>query len=181
MYLNALRNRITGYAQVTTRQLLQHLFDTYGRLNPQVLKLNTEHMNTPYDIHSPIENLFEQIEDAVYVAATAHDPFNDDQIVNTAYTLITDINSIEPSCREWRRKTDAQKTFPNFKLHFAEALHDYRESNSQSQHTFHAANVEETSETTPDTAHTLANLASATASDRATVASLTAVNEQLIA
>ena len=66
-------------------------------------------------------------------------------------------------------------------MHFAEAHRDYRESNSQSQHTSHAANVQETPETTPVTAQALANLASATASDRATVASLTALNEQLIA
>jgi len=180
MYLKALRNRITGYAQVTTRQLLQHLFDTYGRLNPQDLKMNSERMNTPYDIHSPIENLFEQIEDAVYIAATAHAPFNDNQIVNTAYTLIADTNAIELSCREWRKKPDEQKTFPNFKIHFAEAHRDYRESTNQSQHTFHAANVQETEEASQDTAQALANLASATAADRATVASLTAVNEQLI-
>jgi len=180
MYIKALRNRVTGYAQVTTRQLLQHLFDTYGRLNPQDLKLNTDRMNVPYDIHSPIENLFEQIEDAVYIASTAHAPFNDNQIVNTAYTLIADTNSVEQSCREWRRRPEAEKTWPNFKLHFSDAHRDYRESTNQSRHTFHAANVQETEDTSLETAQALANLASATAADRATFASLTAVNEQLI-
>ena len=102
MNIKSLCNHITRYAQVTTRRLLQHLFDTYGRHNLQDLKLNTERMNAPSDKHSPIEYLFEQIEDAVYVAATAHAPFNDNQIENTAYTLIAGTNAIEPSYREWR-------------------------------------------------------------------------------
>ena len=181
MYIKALRNRITGYAQTSTKQLLKHLYDTYGRLTPQDLKLNTETMNTPYDIHSPIENLFEQIKDAVYIASIAQAPFNPTQIVNTAYTLIADTNALELSCREWRRRPTIQKTWPNFKLHFAEAHRDYRESTNQSQHTFHSAHVQESSNLPSDTTLALANLASATALDRATVANLTEVNKQLIA
>ena len=90
MYIKALHNRITGYAQISTKQLLQHLYDTYGRLNPQDLKLNTKTMNTPYDIHSPIENLFEQIKDAVYIASIAQAPFNPTQIVNTCLLYTSD-------------------------------------------------------------------------------------------
>ena len=181
MYIKALRNRITGYAQTTTKQLLQHLFDTYGRLTPQDLKLNTERMNTPYNINSPIENIFEQIEDAIYIASIAQALFNNNQILNTAYTLIAKTNALELTCREWRRKPAIDKTWPNFKSFFAEAHHDYREETNQSHHTFHSANVQETSPPPTDTALALANLASATVLDRATVANLTAVNKQLIA
>jgi hypothetical protein len=40
MYLRTLSHRITGFANVTTRQMLTHLYTTYGRLTPSDLQAN---------------------------------------------------------------------------------------------------------------------------------------------
>jgi hypothetical protein len=70
MYLRTLSNRVTGYANVTTRQFLEHLYATYGRLSPSDLIANDIKMKSHYDPTKPIEVFFAQIEDAVALAAS---------------------------------------------------------------------------------------------------------------
>ena len=65
LYLKTLKNRITGYANVSTRQMLDHLYASYASLTPQDLQSVDSAMKQPYDPHTPIETLFDQIEDAV--------------------------------------------------------------------------------------------------------------------
>ena len=57
-------------------------------------------MNQPYDPYTPIENLYEQIEQAVDLAATAGAPCNATQIVNVAYTIVFNTNVFQETCRE---------------------------------------------------------------------------------
>ena len=191
MYIKALKHRITGYAQVSTRQILDHLYLHYGRLTPQDLQVVDSQMKTSYNPHEPIENLYEQIEKAVEVAAAAQAPYDRAQVVNIAYTLVFNTGVFQDSCREWRKFTPENKTWPRFKVHFSEAHRDFQQLQSQAstgQNPFHnqAANATEyeTDDQTnynfsQETAEALANLASATAADRSTVASLTAINEKL--
>lgn len=195
MYIKALKNRITGYAQVTTRQILDHLYLNYGKLTPQDLQVIDTQMKTAYNPHEPIENLFEQIEQAVEIAAAAQAPYDPTQVVNIAYTIVFNTGVFQDSCRDWRKMQQANKTWPNFKTHFSEAHRDFKQLQNQSgtdsnpfhnqaaNVTMHYANAAEEEVHVPsisnETAEALANLASATAADRSTVASLTAINEKL--
>ena len=65
MFTRALKNRYIGYANVSTKQLLTHLFKTYGKITGNDLRLNDQAMNRPYDVNLPIEVLFDQIEDLI--------------------------------------------------------------------------------------------------------------------
>jgi len=116
IYLKALKNPVSGYSHITTKQLIQHLYRRYGQLTPQNLKYNDDAMNAPYDATTPIENLFEQIENAQDVASAANAPYNDAQILNAAYNLAFNTNVFPETCREWRRLPQAQKTWNSFKL-----------------------------------------------------------------
>ena len=49
---------------------------------------NTNRMKMPYDVTTPIENLFEQIDDAVEYADNANTPFTTEQILATSYLLV---------------------------------------------------------------------------------------------
>jgi hypothetical protein len=63
-YLNALSEKIVGYANCTSLQLLTHLLTYYAMIAPTELTQNYERLNTPYDPNQPIETLFQQIQDA---------------------------------------------------------------------------------------------------------------------
>ena len=64
MYYRTLRNCHTGYAMVTTRAILNHLYAGYGDLSPQDMADNDVRLKTAYDVSQPIEVLFDQVEDA---------------------------------------------------------------------------------------------------------------------
>ena len=88
MYLRTLAHQITGFTNVSTRQMLVHLYTSYGRLSPADLKENDNRMRTQYDHQQPIETLFDHIEDAVNLAAAGEAPYSNAQIVSIAYNIV---------------------------------------------------------------------------------------------
>ena len=83
-------------------------------MTPQHLQLLDSEMKAPYDQQLPIENLYEQIENAKDVEA-AGAPYADNQILNIAYNLVFQCNVFHDTCREWRRSPEASKTWSSFK------------------------------------------------------------------
>jgi hypothetical protein len=63
-YLNALSDKIVGYANCTSLQLLTHILMYYAMISLTDLTQNYDRLNMPYDPNQPIENLFQQIQDA---------------------------------------------------------------------------------------------------------------------
>jgi hypothetical protein len=128
--------------------------------------------------------LVNQVEDAVALAAAAQAPYSPAQIVSIAYTLVFATGMLPEACCEWRRNPD-DHTWPNVKTFFAEAHQDLRDSQITSKQSgYHDANAvlndaDDALLDQHDTAKAIANLATATASNRVTVASLTATNSTL--
>jgi hypothetical protein len=63
-YLNALSDKIVGYANFSSLQLLTHLLTYYAMIAPTELTHNYKRLNAPYDPNQPIEMLFQKIQDA---------------------------------------------------------------------------------------------------------------------
>jgi hypothetical protein len=63
-YLNALSNKVVGYANCRSLDLPTHILTFYAMIAPTELMQNYERLNTPYDPNQPIEALFQQIQDA---------------------------------------------------------------------------------------------------------------------
>ena len=85
-------------------------------------------------------------------------------------------------CKEWRKRTlPLRKDWPSFKQHFTEAYNDWKTTQRNTartrSHTANAAVINQAFE--EETIAAIANLATATASDRATTARLTETNAQL--
>jgi hypothetical protein len=179
MYLRTLQHRITGFANVTMREMLDHLYTNYGRLSPADLQENDTCLHTPYDPNQPIEAFIDQVEDAVSLAAAAQAPYSPQQTIAMAYTLMFSTGMFPEACQEWRRRPTAKQTWVNFKTAFTEAHQDFRDSQVTSKQTcyHHQANV--TFELQHDTAKAIANLETATALDHATVANFTTTNSKL--
>jgi hypothetical protein len=80
-------------------------------------------------------------------------------------------------------KSDCRKTWAQFKLDFATTHHEFRLTNQTAQQSgFQSANMmieKGREETMQDTVDVIAQLATATASDRGTVATLTTTNAKL--
>jgi hypothetical protein len=102
MYYKALCHRITGYATVTTRQILTHLYATYGNITPADLANNDARLKAPFNPSQPIKILFDQIKDAIALAAAAQAEYTQAQIVAYAYNLVFQTGVFNDACRDWR-------------------------------------------------------------------------------
>jgi hypothetical protein len=182
-YLNALSDKIVVYANCMSLQLLTHLLTYYAMIAPTELTQNYERLNTPYDPNQPIEMRFQQIQDARAVAVAEGQSYGAAIIVNVAYTLIFNTGLFPDACRAWQYRAISGKTWAQFKIDFATAHREFRLTNQTAhQSGFHSANMmieQGRDESMQDTADAIAQLATATASDRGTVATLTTTNAKL--
>ena len=138
-------------------------------------------MKADYNVNQPIEVLIDQIDDAVDMAAAADAPYTPVQVVTTAYTLVFKTGMFADDCKLWRRMAAAQKTWTEFKRVFTLAHQELRESTHTAKGAgFQSANSAMVQDDIQqETVDAIANLATATAADRTTVATLTETNRRL--
>jgi hypothetical protein len=150
---------------------------------PTELTQNYERLNTPYDPNLPIETLFQQIQNARPFAVAGGQPYGAAMIVNVAYTLVFNTGLFTDACRAWQSRAIAGKTWAQLKIDFATDHRELRQTNQTAQQSgFHSANMmieQGRDESMQDTVDAIAQLATATASDRITVATLTTTNANL--
>jgi hypothetical protein len=181
VYLNELRNKYTGYLGVSTRDLLDHLLDRYGKISPIDIENNKNTMDEPIDTTQPIDVYFKTIDDCVQFAADAHVPYTEGQILQTTYHALAKTGHYQDACKEWRKRQTAQKTWPLFKQFFASEYHDYKEQQKLNSNEYHGANAMEyhRANAAIDIGTALDNLANAATNDRQVVTQLTASNHTL--
>jgi hypothetical protein len=63
MYLDVLNDDMVGFANISARDMLDHLFTTYGNIHAVYHENNFEHMRQAWDPQQPVESLFKQIQD----------------------------------------------------------------------------------------------------------------------
>jgi hypothetical protein len=105
-------------------------------------------------------------------------------IINVAYTLVFNTGLFPDACRAWQSRAIAAKTWAQFKIDFATAHREFRLTNQTTQQSgFRSANMmfEQGRENLmQETAEAIAQLATATASDQGTVATLATTNAKLV-
>ena len=174
IYIQSLRNKYVGYANVTTKELLDHLYSSYANITPSTLLENDKKMRDPLDPSQPLDTFFARMEECRELAAAGNTPYTAAQILSTAYQALFSSGAYSDGCKEWRRKPEEEKNWESFKAHFAAEYLDLRENQA---HTAGAAY--QLQEYQQDTAEALANLATATSNDRQAVANLTVTNKRL--
>jgi hypothetical protein len=104
-------------------------------------------------------------------------------IVNAAYTLMFNTGLYPDACRAWQSRAIAAKTWAQFKIDFATAHQEFCLTNQTAQQSgFRSANMmieQGRDDSMQETAEAIAQLATATASDWGTVATLTTTNAKL--
>ena len=82
-YIRAKRHKCVGYANVSTKELLHLLYNSYSKITRGDLRDNEAQMNQPYEPSQPIGVLFDQIEDTIDFASAGKAAFTTKKIVNT--------------------------------------------------------------------------------------------------
>jgi hypothetical protein len=63
MYLDILNDNMAAYAKISARDMLDHLFETYGNITAVDLDINFELMRRAWDPQHQVECFFRQIQD----------------------------------------------------------------------------------------------------------------------
>jgi hypothetical protein len=155
----------------------------YAMIAPTELTQNYERLNTPYDPNQPIETLFQQIQDARAFTVAGGQPYGAAMIVNVAYTLVFNTGLFPDACLGWQSRATVAKTWAQFTIDVDTAHPEFRLTNQTAQQSgLHSANMmiaQGRDDSMQETAEAIAQLATATASDRCTVATLTTTNDKL--
>jgi hypothetical protein len=184
MYLDILNDNMVGYANISARDMLYHLFETYGNITAVDLKINFEHMRRAWDPQQPVESLFKQIQDCADYSEAGGVPIGHLEKINVGYAQIFATGHFMSACRRWNDKYTIEKTWTQFKWHFAAAHHQHKQMQGESAATagYHSANAAVThneDQMAKATIGALANIATATAADLGEVAALTQANSLL--
>jgi hypothetical protein len=177
VYLRSQCNRNTGFANIALRDLITYCITTYGKISPADLASNETAIKLAWDADTPFELVIDQIEDCQDFADDGNQPFTDRQILNTAYTLVFNTGAYFDECKTWNAKPANEKIWENFKTHFLAAQETLRmQQETAQQGGFHGANAMQhaiTQQMYEEQSVALANLATATSSDRKALETLT--------
>jgi hypothetical protein len=184
MYLDILNDNMVGYANISARYMLDHLFETYKRITAVNLEINFEHMRQAWDPQQPVESLFKQIQEFADYSKAGGVLIGQPQQINVGYAKIFATCHFMSACRRWNEKHTIEKTWTQFKSHFAAAHRQHKQMQGEfaatsGYHSENAAVTHNEDQMAEATIGALANLATATASDRGVVAALIQANARL--
>jgi hypothetical protein len=131
-----------------------------------------------------VETLFKQIQDFADFSEAVGVVSVYPQQINIGYAKIFATGNLMSSCRRWNKKETVDKTWANFKAHFAAAHRQHKQMQGGSAansgyHAIYAAVGQTEDQMVESTIGALANLETATATDRGVVATLTEANSRL--
>ena len=141
-YLCKMRKKYTRYLGISTRDLLNHLINQYGKITTADLEANKSRMNEPINITQTIDVFFKRIDDCTQYADDGEVHITPLQILQTAYHAVSTCGHYNNACKIWRKKPAAAKTWTLFRHYFAEEFHNLQEQQgvNTAQSNFHRAN-----------------------------------------
>jgi hypothetical protein len=132
MYLDFLNDNIVGFSNISSRDMLDHLFTTYGNITAVDLDINFEHMRRAWDPQQPVESLFKQIQDCAYYSDAGSVLIGHPQKINVGYAEIFATRHFMSACRCWNEKPLADKTWARSKAHFSAAYRQHKQIQGES-------------------------------------------------
>jgi hypothetical protein len=173
MYIEILNDDLVGFANTTFRDMLDHLFLSYGSITAVDTEKKFENMCKSWDPQQLVETLFKQIQDCVEFAEASGVAIGAAQKLSSAYSKIFKSGKFNSACRRWEGKLEADKTWNNFKIHFAAAYRQHIQVQGETVGAQGFANAAVTQASEDDLAEqalgAFANLATSTSVDRSVV------------
>jgi hypothetical protein len=104
MYLDVLNGDMVGFAITSARDILDHIFTTYGNITTVYLENNIEHMRRSWDPQQPVESLLKQIQDCANYYEAGGVLIGHPQQINVVYAKIFATGHFMSVCRWWKGK-----------------------------------------------------------------------------
>jgi hypothetical protein len=168
MYLDILNENMVGYATISARDMLDHLFETYSNITAVDLEINFKHMRQAWDPQQPVETLFKHIQDCADYSEAGGVLIGHPHQINVGYAKIFATGHFMSACRRSNKKPSHEKTWTHFKSHFAAAHRQHKQMQGESAatagyHSAKAAMTQNEDQIAESTIGALANLANPSA------------------
>jgi hypothetical protein len=127
MHFDILNDNMGGYADISARDMLDHLFSTCGNITAVNLEVNFEHMRRTWDPQQQVESLLKQIQESADYSDAGGILTGHPQQINVGYAKIVAMGHFMITCRRWNEKHAIEKTLTQFKSHFAAAHRQHKQ------------------------------------------------------
>ena len=96
-----------------------------------------------YNLATPVDIVFNQVEDLIKFGEMATCPFSAGQTINIAYTIINKTKKFKDGIITWNRKPPGDKNWVNVKTHFRQAHDELAEAGDLTMENagYHQANL----------------------------------------
>jgi hypothetical protein len=143
MYLDILSDDMVCFANITAREILDHLFMTNCNITAVDLEYNFEQMHGAWDPQQPVESLFKQIQDYADNSKAGGVIIGHPQQINVGYTICLATGHLMSACHRCNQNPSVEKTWAQFKTHFATSHRQHKQMQGESAATsgYHAANA----------------------------------------
>jgi hypothetical protein len=101
---------MVGFANISARDMLDHLFSTYVNITAVDLEIIFAHMRRAWDPQQPVESLFKQIQDCADYSEAGGVLIRNSQQINIGYAKIFATGYFMRACHRWNEKLLADKT-----------------------------------------------------------------------
>jgi hypothetical protein len=118
MYLDVLNDNMVGFAIISARDMLDHIFGTYGNITAVDLEINFEHMHRAWDPQQPVESLFKQIQDCADYSEAGDVLIGHPHQISFGYANIFATGHFMSACRRWNENPLADKAWAQFRPTF---------------------------------------------------------------
>jgi hypothetical protein len=142
-YICALKQKLTRYRTLEPLTILNHLWTTYGAIDAADNTANEARMKTPWNPPTPIEELFNQLEEGQLYAASGGEIIDDTQLMRWAYDNIDNTGLFSSDQAKWRKQPNTDKTWSKFKIYFIQCEHDRSKHSTKAETKYSANQVSE--------------------------------------
>jgi hypothetical protein len=104
MYMDVLNDNMVGFANISARDMLDHIFRTYCNIAAVDLEINFEHMRQAWDPQQPVESLFKKIQECADYSEAGGVLSGHPYQINVGYANIFATGHLMSACRRWNEK-----------------------------------------------------------------------------
>jgi hypothetical protein len=137
-YIDCLKDKHIGFANVTILDILNHLEETYGEVTPEDLTANIANLNRQWSPDQPIEDVWKQVDDAITFAED-HDPISGPTAVRAAVDNLDNSGVFSDAIKKFRRQPNEYKTLANLKADINKANKERLRKLTATNAGFHSA------------------------------------------
>jgi hypothetical protein len=116
MYLSVLNDDMVSFSNITAREMLDHIFMSYGNITAVDLENKCEQMRCAWEPQQPVEYLFKQIQDCAHYSDAGGILIGHPHQINVGYAKIFATGHFMSACRRWNENPKWKKIGHNSKL-----------------------------------------------------------------